>query len=126
MSGPNHPLTIKWVLFGFRGRIGRKSFALAALGMVLIQAAVIAMIIGAPDDSAELALWGLVLLAVWLVSAWVGLALAVKRLNDLDLPPVLAVCLVIPAIAFFAFLFLAFMPSKQVTNRHGPPPFPRH
>ena len=36
MSGaPDHPLTVKWVLFGFRGRIGRKSFWLGALGILV-------------------------------------------------------------------------------------------
>lgn len=124
MSQPNHPLTIQWVLFGFKGRISRKSFWLAALGVVLVQAAVFAQVIGTPEDSSVLALWGLVLLAVWLASAWAALALAVKRLHDLDLPAMLAILLLVPTISFFAFLFLAFMPSKQVTNRHGPPPFP--
>ena len=124
-SGPDHPLTIKWVLFSFRGRIGRKSFWLAALGVVLIHAAIVAQILGARDESAEQALWGLVLLAAWVVSAWIGLALAVKRLHDIGLPAVLAVLLIIQPIAFFAFLVLAFWPSLQATNQHGPPPFPR-
>jgi uncharacterized membrane protein YhaH (DUF805 family) len=126
MSGaPDHPLTVKWVLFGFRGRIGRKSFWLGALGMILIQGAVIAQILGAPDDSGEQALWGLVLLAVWAVSAWVLVALAVKRLHDIGLPAVLAVLLLIQPIAYIAFFVLAFWPSTQETNEHGPPPFPR-
>lgn len=124
-SGPNHPLTIKWVLFGFRGRIGRKSFWLGALGVVLVQAAIIAQILGAPDQSAEQALWGFLLLVAWIVSAWIGLALAVKRLHDIGLPAFLAVLLIIQPIAFFAFLVLAFWPSVQQTNQHGPPPFPR-
>ena len=124
-SGPSHPLTVKWVLFSFRGRIGRKSFWLGALGVVLIQAAIVAQIMGAPEDSAEQALWGLVLLVVWIASAWMGLALAVKRLHDIGLPAVLAVLLLIQPISFFALLVLAFWPSIQQTNQHGPPPFPR-
>lgn len=114
------------MLFGFRGRIGRKSFWLAALLMVLIQAAIISRIAAIPEDSPEIALWGLMLFGAWLATAWVGLALAVKRLHDLGLPGILAVCLLIPAISFIAFLLLAFLPSKQETNEHGPPPFPRN
>ena len=126
MSGaPDHPLTIQWVLFGFRGRIGRKSFWLAGLGMILVQAAVVAQIIGSPEDSAREALWGLVMLVVWLASAWVALALAVKRLHDIGLPGALAVLLLVPAISFLTFLVLAFWPSTQETNAHGPPPFPQ-
>ena len=124
-DAPGHPLTIKWVLFGFRGRIGRKSFWLAALGVILVQAAVVAQIIGTPEDSPQIALWGLVMLVVWIASAWAALALAVKRLHDLNLPGVLAVLLLVPAISFIAFLVLAFMPSSAETNEHGPPPFPR-
>jgi uncharacterized membrane protein YhaH (DUF805 family) len=125
-AAPGHPLTVKWVLFGFRGRIGRKSFWLGALMMVLIQAAIIARIVTVPEESTEFALWGLVLLFVWLATAWAGLALAVKRLHDLGLPGMLAICLLIPAIAFIALLLLAFLPSKQETNEHGPPPFARN
>ncbi|RNC91326.1 MAG: DUF805 domain-containing protein [Oricola sp.] len=126
MSGaPDHPLTVKWVLFGFRGRIGRKSFWLGALGMILIQAAIVAQIAAAPEDSPTLALWGLVMLAVWIASAWAALALAVKRLHDIGLPGALAVLLLIPAVAFFTFVVLAVWPSAQEANEHGPPPFPR-
>jgi uncharacterized membrane protein YhaH (DUF805 family) len=126
MSGaPDHPVTVSWVLFGFKGRIGRKSFALSALLMILVQAVVISQIIGTPEDSPMTAFWGLVLLVVWGASAWASLALAIKRLHDLSLPGVLAICLLIPAISLFAFLFLAVMPSKQETNEHGPPPFPQ-
>mgnify|MGYP000100226541 CR=1 FL=1 len=125
-AAPDHPLTVSWVLFGFRGRIGRKSFWLAALLMVLIQAAIIAQIASVPEDHPILAFWGLVLLGVWAATAWVGLALAVKRLHDLGLPGMLAICLLIPAISFIAFLLLAFLPSRPETNEHGPPPFPRN
>ncbi|GAB4352557.1 MAG: DUF805 domain-containing protein [Oricola sp.] len=124
-TAPGHPLTVSWVLFGFRGRIGRKSFWLGALLMVLIQAAIISRIATVPEDSPELALWGVAMLAAWVATAWVILALAVKRLHDLGLPGVLAICLLIPAVAFLAFLLLALLPSKQETNEHGAPPFPR-
>lgn len=126
MSGtPDHPLTIQWVLFGFRGRIGRKSFWLAALGMVLIQAAIVAQVIGAPEESARQALWAFLLLAAWVVTAWAVLALAVKRLHDIGLPGMLAVLLLVPAVSWVAFFVLAFWPSTQETTEHGPPPFPR-
>ncbi|WP_306117442.1 MULTISPECIES: DUF805 domain-containing protein [unclassified Roseitalea] len=122
---PDHPLTVSWVLFSFRGRIGRKSFALAALGMILVQAAIVAQIIGTPEDSPQMALWGLALLAAWVATAWAALALAVKRLHDIGLPGVLALLLLIPAVSFLTFVVLAVWPPTQETNAHGPPPFPR-
>lgn len=133
MATPDYPLTVKWVLFGFKGRIGRKSFLLAGLGMLLVNSALLAYSMRytnpaqstgeAVIDGAGAALFGLLALAVFFVSLWALLALAVKRLHDLDLPTVLSVVLIIPGIAYFAWLFLAFMPSKQVTNKHGQPPF---
>lgn len=135
MTTPDHPLTVKWVLFGFRGRIGRKSFLLAALGMLLINSALLAYSLRFAEpasgtgaviaDGAGAALFGLFAIAIFFATAWALLALAVKRLHDLDLPAILGVVLVLPGIGYFAWLFLALMPSKQVTNRHGPPPFPK-
>lgn len=126
MTGaPDHPLTVRWVLFGFRGRIGRKSFWLAALLMILIQAVVIAQVVSIPEESPAFALWGFVILAVWIASAWAAFALAVKRLHDLGLPGILAFGLLIPAVSIIAFLLLAFLPGSPKANEHGPPPFPR-
>ena len=124
-GGPDHPLTIQWVLFGFRGRIGRKSFWLAALGMILIQAAIFAQLIGIPEGSPQEAVWALLLLASWFATTWAVVALSVKRLHDIGLPGFLAVLLLIPAVSFIAFAVIAFWPSTQETNEHGPPPFPR-
>ncbi|WP_421854395.1 DUF805 domain-containing protein [Oricola sp.] len=123
-SGPDHTPTVQWVLFGFRGRIGRKSYLLAALFMILVQAVVLTQII-ATEGTSTSALWGLAMLVVLLLSAWASLAMAVKRLHDIGLPGPLAICLLIPAISLFAFLFLAVMPPSKETNQHGPPPFPR-
>lgn len=135
MTNIDHPLTIQWVLFGFKGRIGRKTFVLSALLLVLVQAALLAFATryATPSDEAGTmsmngggaALFGLVFIASWGLSAWALLALAVKRLHDLSLPIVLGVCLILPGISFFAWLFLAAMPSKQEPNEHGPVPFPK-
>lgn len=132
MTSLNHPLSVKWLLFSFRGRIGRKSFLLAALFLMLIQLTLLSFAMslydnGVEDDSAQAgaALFGAVFLISWVVMAFSLLALTVKRLHDLSLPAILGVTLLIPGIAFFAWLFLAIAPSKQETNEHGPVPFPR-
>ncbi|QKV19420.1 DUF805 domain-containing protein [Oricola thermophila] len=122
---PDHPLTVKWVLFGFKGRISRKSFWLAALLMILIHAAILSHVLTLPNNSAALALWVLLMAVAWLATAWVLLALSVKRLHDLGMPGILSICLLIPPITYIGFLLLAFLPSKQETNQHGPPPFPK-
>ncbi|MEO1745072.1 MAG: DUF805 domain-containing protein [Pseudomonadota bacterium] len=132
MKTPLPKPTVKWLLLSFRGRIGRKSFALGALLLVLVQFALFAWILSLGDESGRLELQGgsalfasLAIVGSWALAAWGLLAMAVKRLHDMDLPGVLAVLLIIPAIAFFTFLALAFMPGSRETNEHGPPPFPR-
>jgi uncharacterized membrane protein YhaH (DUF805 family) len=135
MTPPDHPLTVKWLLFGFRGRIGRKSFILAALLLLLAQLALFSYAIGFAQegqqpgqvrlDSGSSALFGFVLLGSWIASAWALLALAVKRLHDLGLPVVLGIVLLIPALSGIAWILLAALPSKQETNEHGPVPFPK-
>lgn len=135
MTSPDHPLTVKWLLFGFRGRIGRKSFLLAALLLLLVQLALFSYAAGFAQegqepgqytlDSGGSVLVGFALLGSWIASAWALLALAVKRLHDLGLPVVLGVVLLIPAISGIAWILLAALPSKQETNEHGPVPFPK-
>jgi len=55
------------------------------------------------------------------LTLWSIFSLFVKRLHDLDLPGPLAICAILSGINIFFFLFLVLMPSKQVTNKHGPP-----
>ncbi|MEN0001136.1 MAG: DUF805 domain-containing protein [Pseudomonadota bacterium] len=133
MSEPLPAPTVKWLLFSFRGRIGRKSFALGALMMVLIQFAIVAWLAGLGEGTGgDIQLSGgeaimafFVMIGFWIAMAWALLAMAAKRLHDLDLPGILAVLLIIPAISLLTFLALAFMPGSRNTNRHGPPPFAR-
>ena len=132
MSEPLPKPTVKWLYTSFRGRIGRKSFALGALLLILLQVALFAWVLsfGDGDGDVELEdgdalLVGFVMLGFWAFAAWGVLAIAVKRLHDLDLPGILAVLLLFPGISFLGWLFLALMPGSAKTNQHGPPPFAR-
>lgn len=135
MTTPDHPLTVKWLLFGFRGRIGRKSFLLAALLLLLVQLALFSYAVGFAQEGQEpgqytldtggSALIGFAMLGSWIASAWALLALAVKRLHDLGLPVALGIVLLIPALSGIAWILLAALPSKQEANEHGPVPFPK-
>jgi uncharacterized membrane protein YhaH (DUF805 family) len=119
--------TLGWLFFSFRGRIARQSFLLGAGFLLLPQVLFLWQLVKAEEAGSDgaLAFWFLFLCASVLVSLWSLIALFVKRLHDLDLPSALCVLAVISGINFFFFLFLAAMPSKQITTRHGPPPFPR-
>ena len=117
--------TLGWLFFRFSGRIARQSFVLGAGFLLFPQIVCLIQLVKADQTNAQgaLAFWFLCLAACALLAMWSILALFVKRLNDLDLPAFLCVLGLISGINFLFFLFLALMPSKPVTTRHGPPPF---
>lgn len=123
MSETQRKPTVPWVLFGFRGRIGRQSYILGQLFMLSLFAVVIARIVAVEDQESATVFWGMMFLLLGGVSLVSMVAMTVKRLNDLSIPGVLAVCLFIAPISFFFVVALMIMPSKQEVNRHGPPPF---
>ncbi len=118
--------TLSWLFFSFKGRIARLSFVLGAGFLLLPQILVLTRLVNADQSGAEgsLVFWFLVFVLVGLATLWSLVALFLKRLHDLGLPGALCVLAVFSGINFFFFLFLAFMPSKQEINEHGPPPFP--
>lgn len=114
---------LKWLFFGFSGRIARQSFILAQIVMLLALAAVTLQIVKAGQDQQLLAFWGFVFMATALVLAWCVVALAVKRLHDIGMPGALALLLFVPAINWAWILFLMVMPGNREANAYGPPPF---
>ncbi len=117
--------TVAWLLFSFKGRIARQSYILGALFMMTLQALVLIRLVMAEEAAADLTMWGFVLIIGGIAATWSALAMTVKRLHDLDLPAILAICLLIPAISWIFLIVMMVLPSKQETNRHGPPPFPK-
>ncbi len=113
--------TLLWLFFSFRGRIRRKTFAIAAGFLLLPQIYIIIQMIKNEGNTGELTFWLIMLLVTTAVSLWSLFSLFVKRLHDLDLPGPIAICALLSGINVIFFLFLVLMPSKQVTNDHGPP-----
>ncbi len=79
---------LKWLLFSFKGRIGRKVWWLTglAVGAVLYAGIVLIGHAVGPDGNvtgAASAL-GFVVLAALALDVWIGFALSVKRLHDRD------------------------------------------
>lgn len=125
--GSSQPVvSIFWVFFGWRGRLSRQSYMLGAILMVLIQVIIIAQILLVDNENEpKLAMWGLILFASWIVSAYCLLAMTAKRLHDLDMPGMLTAITLLPGINSFFVIAMAVLPGSQNTNEHGPPPFPR-
>ncbi len=122
----NRPLpapTVQWALFGWRGRIGRRTFILGQLFMLSLFGVIVARIVAVRGDESATVFWGLAMFAMLGVSAWSSLALTIKRLHDLSLPGIMALILLVPTVNFIFVIALMVMPSKNEINDHGPPPF---
>lgn len=116
---------LKWLFFSRRGRIARQSYILAAIFLMLAIALILVQLVKAANTESVMALWGLVLLIAGLLCTYCFAALSIKRLNDLSLPWYFVIALFVPTINYIFIGFMMFMSSKQETNEHGPPPFPK-
>lgn len=114
--------TLKWLFFGVSGRIRRKTYMLSAVFFVAVYTYLVIQITQAPEDSAQVGLWGLALLAVLLVSAWSSVALAVKRLHDLGFTGFVAIVMFIPMVSFLFFVVLCAFPGQNGANQYGESP----
>ncbi len=116
--------TVRWALFSFKGRIARQSFWLGALFIIAVQGLILARLISTNEEGTSSLMWSFMLLISWPLSIWMGLALAVKRLHDINLNALFAAVIFIPLLSTVLLLALAFIPSYQDTNAYGASPFP--
>jgi uncharacterized membrane protein YhaH (DUF805 family) len=113
---------VGWALFGFRGRLGRQPFILGQLFMLSLFAVVIARILAVRNDENQTVVWGLAFLALCGVAFWSQVALVIKRLRDIGLPPLLALLLFVPIVNLIFVVILMFIPSTPGSSPQGPPP----
>jgi uncharacterized membrane protein YhaH (DUF805 family) len=123
MAADRPVLSLKWLFFGFRGRIARKSFALAVLLQLTLLTLLVHQAVQAGDDEGRQVLVGFAIMAFGLFLVWSIAALSIKRLHDLNHPAALIALLFVPMINWAIFLYLMLKPSYPDANDHGPPPF---
>jgi len=120
--------TLKWLFFGFRGRIARQSyifgcvFQLVLLTLAGYQSMQGVAAVQAGGSDSQLIFAGFLSMAVMAFCFWSVLALSVKRMHDLDHPWVLIIVILLPAVAFLGMLYLMIRPGQPETNQYGPPP----
>ncbi len=114
--------TLSWLFFGFTGRIRRATYVWSAVFFVAIYTYVVVQIVQTPEDSALFGLWGLVMFAVLVVSAWAGIALSAKRLHDLGYSGLFALIMFFPMVSILFFALLCVWPGEPVPNRFGESP----
>ncbi len=110
---------MRWLFFGFSGRISRVPYVLGTLFFVALCSAVISRLMALPEESGQFAFWSLAFVVLLPVIVWTSIALAVKRLHDINIPGPVAICLFVPAVSVLAMLVLCLWPGNRGGNDYG-------
>jgi uncharacterized membrane protein YhaH (DUF805 family) len=142
-------MSMSQLLISFRGRLNRKPYWMAAIGVTVVVAVVLLIfwaLSGEHELAAFIAVWALFAI-LYIPLVWVGLAISAKRLHDRDksawwlllfyaVPLVLSAAssrigdsgfildLAGLAIIIWAFVELGCLRGTIEPNRYGPDPLP--
>ena len=108
-----------WLFFRTSGRVSRTAYFLGGLLVAIVQAFPLYRFTLVAEGSAESEIWSILFLVAFLASLWSNIALAVKRLHDLDKPGMAAIMLFVPVVSFVALFVLCLFPGSQGPNRYG-------
>ena len=111
---------IRWLFFGFSGRISRMAYLLAGLLMMVLVVFIAYRLTLAEEAGRGGAFWETSLSVVLIASLWAQAALGAKRLHDFDKPGTFAALLFVPAFNFIAFVALCLIPGTAGPNQYGP------
>ena len=119
------------LLFSFQGRINRAKFWLVHVAMWVVVAIVFSVILGSAamssDPQAALqsvgAVGGLILLVVYILALWIGLAIAAKRWHDRNKSAWWILIVFVPVVGPFWYLIeCGFLRGTTGANKYGPDP----
>ncbi|MET3792042.1 uncharacterized membrane protein YhaH (DUF805 family) [Aquamicrobium terrae] len=111
-----------WLFFSVSGRVSRAAYFLGGMLVAVVQAFPLYRFTLAPEGSPESMMWSTLFMVAFLASLWSNVALAVKRLHDLDKTGLIAVILFVPVVSIVAFLVLCLFPGQPGPNRYGKQP----
>ncbi|MGS1095233.1 DUF805 domain-containing protein [Aquamicrobium terrae] len=111
-----------WLFFSVSGRVSRAAYFLGGMLVAVVQAFPLYRFTLAPEGSPESMMWSTLFMVAFLASLWSNVALAVKRLHDLDKTGFIAVILFVPVVSIVAFLVLCLFPGQPGPNRYGKQP----
>ncbi|MCY6382721.1 DUF805 domain-containing protein [Hoeflea prorocentri] len=114
-----HTPAMGWFFFSPSGRIDRLPYILGLLFLTAVNGFLLSRLAAVPEDSTEFVFWSFVGFTTALGSIWSAIAIAVKRLHDMNVPGAVAVCLFIAPIAFLTVLVLCLWPGSSGPNRFG-------
>ena len=119
MTRQNSDSDMKWLFFGVSGRISRVPYVLGSLFLVMVGCVIISRLATIDTESGEFIFWSFALVFFTVISMWATIALAVKRLHDLNIPGPVSICLFVPAVSIIAVLVLCFWPGNHGPNDYG-------
>jgi uncharacterized membrane protein YhaH (DUF805 family) len=119
------------LLFSFQGRVNRAKFWLVHIAMWVVIIVVFGAVLGggamSSDPQAALAsvglIGGLVLLVVYILALWIGLAIAAKRWHDRNKSAWWILIVFVPVVGGLWYLIeCGFLKGTPGTNRFGADP----
>ena len=119
------------LLFSFQGRINRAKFWLVHVAMWVVVAIVFSVILGSAamssDPQAALqsvgAVGGIILLVVYTLALWIGLAIAAKRWHDRNKTAWWILIVFVPVVGGLWYLIeCGFLRGTTGPNKYGPDP----
>ena len=119
------------LLFSFQGRINRAKFWLVHVAMWVVVAIVFSVILGSAamssDPQAALqsvgVVGGLVLLVVYILALWIGLAIAAKRWHDRNKSAWWILIVFVPLVGGLWYLIeCGFLKGTTGANKYGSDP----
>ena len=118
IAGPPAP-NMRWFFFGLSGRIGRAPFVLGVLFQMAVYGVIISQLAANPEESARFSFWVACLFIFSLLCVWQMVAMAVKRLHDMNIPGAVVLCLFVPAVSIIAFLVMCVWWGTAGPNDYG-------
>ncbi len=119
------------LLFSFQGRVNRAKFWLVHIAMWVVLAVVFGVVLGgaamSSDPAAALSsvgvVGGLVLLVVYVLMIWIGLAVAAKRWHDRAKSAWWILIVFVPVVGGLWYLIeCGFLPGTSGSNKYGADP----
>jgi uncharacterized membrane protein YhaH (DUF805 family) len=121
MGDDTGEITMKNLLFSFKGRIKRGKYWGVSIALIVISLFLQLIETGIPPDAEVVMV--IVSIPVWIFLVWVGIAISVKRLHDRGKSGWFYLFVLIPIIgAIWMFIELGCLEGTKGPNRFGPEP----
>ncbi|VUD59154.1 Inner membrane protein YhaH [Thalassocella blandensis] len=118
-TGASGSITLKELLFSFKGRIGRKLYWLSVLGL-FVGMFVFILLLGLIGVSESIV--GILTLIVYIPIIWISFAVQIKRWHDRDKSGWWVLITLVPVIgSLWALIENGFLAGDEGPNRFGVP-----